>query len=329
MFDQVVSTLGSVSTPLGWLAISLFLLGTVLDWYNREYARPVVVVSWVLFGLFWLSMIPYFVFEQKSIVEGVGSIIAVPLSMYVAILLARGRDSLFVFSRAVAAMGLVYVPLVTIPALRQPLIEIVTDQTAFLMQLIGFDPQVANGMQVVGPEGTLYRISDKTYPYENTFIFDARGIATVDQSITTYTIAIACTGIGSMAIFIGLIAAVRAPLDRKLRAFAVSIPVIYGLNLIRNVFIGITFGKQMTHFFPDVVMTMFALDSPWMVSYIISDRILAQGMSVVALVVITWLVVRELPEVLTVIEDLIFVLTGREYDLQDALGIDNPDGQPV
>ena len=327
MLDQVASTLGSFSAPLGWITVTLFLIGTAAEWYDREYARPVMVVAWALFGLFWLTLIPYFVLEQKSIVEGVGSIIAVPLSFYVAILLRRGRDSLFTFSRAIAVMGLVYVPFVTVPVLRQTLIEVVTDQTAVLMSLVGFDPAVASGMQAVGPDGTVYDITGKVYPYESTFVFDATHVPWIEQSVVTYTIAIACTGIGSMAIFVGLIAAVRAPLDRKVRALAVSIPVIYALNLVRNVFIGVTFGKQMTNFFPEIVMGLFSLEHMWQVSYMISDRIVAQSLSVVALVVITWLVVRELPEVLTVIEDLIFVLTGREYDLQDALGIEQPESQ--
>ncbi|MFC7133363.1 MULTISPECIES: archaeosortase A [Salinibaculum] len=327
MLDQLVSTLGNFSTPLGWAAISLFLLGTIAEWYDRDRARPVMVVAWGLFGLFWFTLIPHFIIDKKSFVEGIGSIVAVPLSLYVAVLLWRGRDSLFTFSRAVAVMGLVYVPFVTVPVLRQTLIEMVTDQTAVLINLVGFDPGIATGMETVGPDGTVYSITGKTYPYESTFVFDATSVPWIEQSIVTYTIAIACTGIGSMAIFVGLIAAVRAPMDRKLRAFAVSIPVIYVLNLVRNVFIGVTFGKQMTNVFPDVVMGLFSLEEQWQVSYIVSDRILAQSMSVVALVVITWLVVRELPEVLTVIEDLVYVLTGKEYDLQDALGIDHPDGE--
>jgi hypothetical protein len=49
-------------------------------------------------------------------------------------------------------------------------------------------------------------------------------------------------------------------------------------------------------------------------------------------VVITWLVIRELPEVLVVVEDLLYILTGSEYDLQAALGVSDglgPDGRPV
>jgi archaeosortase A (PGF-CTERM-specific) len=215
-------------------------------------------------------------------------------------------------------MGLVYVPFVTVEALRRPLIEAVTTQTEVLINLLGFQPEVVDGLTVQGLDGETYRISEKTYPYDSTFAFYGEAGALP----ITYTIAIACTGIGSMAILAGLVGAVSAPIGRKLRAFAVSIPVIYALNLVRNVFIAITFGNQMTHVFPDVVMGLFSLESEYMVSYIVSDRILAQGGSVVALVVITWVVVRELPEVLVVIEDLAYLVTGREYDLAAALDVE-------
>jgi archaeosortase A (PGF-CTERM-specific) len=122
-----------------------------------------------------------------------------------------------------------------------------------------------------------------------------------------------------MSIFAGLILAVRAPLQRKLRALAVSVPIIYALNLVRNVFIAVGFGKQQLHLFPDLVMALFATEDPYKVSYYIADRLLAQVLSVVALVAITYLVVRELPEVLSVVEDLLFMVTGEEYDLRAAL----------
>lgn len=311
----VLEAVGAYAEPLGWLVVALFVGGALLERYDREYARPVVVAGWVAFGLFWLSLIHYFGIEQRSVIEGVGSVVAVPLSLYIGYVLAKGRDSLFVLSRAVALMGLTYLPFVAIPVLRQTLIEMVTDQTEFLMNLLGFQPEVADGLTIQSQSGETYQIADKTQPYESTFAFYNSDVP------ITYTILIACTGIGSMAIFIGLIGAVSAPFDRKLRAFAVSIPVIYALNLVRNVFIGVTFGNQMTHFFPDVVMSVFSLQDPLMVSYIVSDRIMAQSASVVALVIITWLVVRELPEVLLIIEDVLYLVTGREFDLQAALNV--------
>jgi exosortase/archaeosortase len=59
-----------------------------------------------------------------------------------------------------------------------------------------------------------------------------------------------------------------------------------------------------------------------MVSYIWIDRIIAQSLSVVAMVLIFWLVLRELPEVIQPVEDVLYLLTGTEYDLAGALDLD-------
>ncbi|WP_436910096.1 archaeosortase A [Halosimplex marinum] len=322
MFDTVLSGLDwatRFSDPLAWLVLAAFLATAALDWTGeRERARYAGVAAWALFGVFWFSLIYHFAVVQKSVIEGVGALVAVPASFYVGYLLWSGRDSLFVLSRAVFLMGAVYFPFESIPLLRQFLVETVTDQTAVLISLLGSNPEVvtgheamAGGERVIAYDG--YIIGQKEYLYESTFAFYE------GESPIFYTILIACTGIGSMAIFAGLIAAVEAPLRRKLRALAVSIPVIYALNLGRNVMIAIGFGEQRFHLFPELIVSLFSLSDPRKVSYIVIDRIVAQSLSVVALVGITYLVVRELPEVLTVVEDLLFVVTGSEYDLRSAL----------
>jgi archaeosortase A (PGF-CTERM-specific) len=309
MFDGLFAALawfGRFSDPLAWLSVFAFSAGGVLSWRDSRFARPVTVVAWGVFAVFWLSVFHHFAFVQKSFIEGIGALVAIPASVYAGVLLTRGRESLFVLSRAIAAMGLIFFPFETIPALQEFLIETVTRQTALLMDFIGANPTIVSGATVPGG----------TYPdYQSTFWFMDGG------HTITYTILIACTGIGSMAIFGGLIAATSAPLGRKLRALAVSIPVIYGLNLVRNVFIGLGFGLQKFHLFPDLVMTLFGTADPYKVSYFIVDRVLAQSLSVLALVGVTWVVVRELPEIMVVIEDVLFMATGTEYDLRSALGV--------
>ncbi|WP_250137734.1 archaeosortase A [Halorientalis salina] len=306
-----IATLGALPLALGAAAGLLSVMNT-----TRNSRRLVTVGAWLLFGLFWFTLIYHFAVVQKSFVEGIGTLVGVPASLYVAYLLADGRDTLFVLSRAIAVMGIVFLPFETLVVFQRPLVETVTRQTEFLMGVVGHNPEVVSGNLV----NEVQQSASREYPsYRNTFEF----YPDPDHRIT-YTIIIACTGIGSMAIFAGMIAAVRAPLRRKLRALAVSIPVIYGLNLVRNVFIGLSFGEQYLHVFPNAVMTLFATSDPYMVSYFVADRIMAQVLSVVALVAITWLVVRELPEVLVIVEDVLYLLTGSEYDLRDSLGV-----QPV
>jgi len=303
------------SDPLAWLVIGTFATAAALEWTDRrEQARSVAVAGWGLFGLFWFSLVYHFAVVQRSIIEGVGSVLAVPLALYVGFLLWQGRDSLFVLSRAVVVMGLVFFPFESVATLQRPLVEIVTRQTEFLVGLTGHDPAVVNGAEFPNRD---------IAPYRNTFLFttDLPYTEATESHQITYTILVACTGLGSMAVFAGLITAVSAPLGRKLRALAVSLPVIYVLNLFRNVFISVTFGEQYLHVFPGVVTTLFATEELPKVSYYVADRIIAQSLSVVALIAVTSLVVRELPEILVVVEDLLFVVTGSEYDLAGALDV--------
>ncbi|SEO38408.1 archaeosortase A, PGF-CTERM-specific [Halogranum amylolyticum] len=305
---------GPLSDALAWAVILLFGAGVLLDRYDERVARVTTAGAWVLFALFWLQLIPHFIFEHKSYIEGFLTIVAVPASVYAGWLLYRGRETLLVLSRAVAVMGLIYLPFETIPAIviggltipapRQFLIQAVADQTGFLMGLFGYHPEVVMG-------------TESGYP--SAFLFQ-----TPEGHRLHFEIVLACTGLGSIAIFAGLIGAVKAPLERKLRALAIAVPVIYALNLARTTFIGITFGNQSLQFFVDEVLFMFGSSDPYMVSWFISDRIISQVLAVFVLVGLTYVVVRELPELLTVIEDVLYMATKKEYDLQDALDLRVP-----
>ncbi|SDZ75759.1 archaeosortase A, PGF-CTERM-specific [Haloplanus vescus] len=301
---------GPLTDALAWAVVGLFLLGVLLRWRESDYARAATVGAWGVFAVFWAALVPHFAFVQKSFVEGFLSLAAVPASLYVGYLLYDGRDSLFVLSRAVAVMGVVYLPFETIPALtlwgvslpspRYVLISHTTGQTQWAMELLGYSPTLVEGDQ----------------GYLNTFKFVTEG-----GHIILFSIILACTGLGSIAIFVGLIAAVEAPLSRKVRALAIAVPVIYVLNIARTTFIGLMFGKQYMQWFVDEILFLFGGTDPYKVSFYISDRIISQVLAVVALVGVTYLVVRELPELLTIVEDVLYVVTREEYDLREALDL--------
>jgi archaeosortase A (PGF-CTERM-specific) len=301
---------GPLTDALAWLVVGLFLAGAVLQWRTSDHARTVMVSAWGVFAVFWAALVPHFAFVQKSFVEGFLSLAAVPASLYVGYLLYQGRDSLFVLSRAVAVMGVVYLPFETIPALtvgglslpapRHVLISHTTAQTERVMELLGYSPTLVEGDQ----------------GYLNTFKFVTEG-----GHIILFSIILACTGLGSIAIFVGLIAAVEAPLGRKLRALAIAVPVIYVLNIARTTFIGLVFGKQYMQWFVDEVLFLFGGTDPYKVSFYLSDRVISQMLAVVALIGVTYLVVRELPELLTIVEDVLYLITREEYDLRESLDL--------
>ncbi|WP_280538208.1 archaeosortase A [Halopenitus sp. POP-27] len=294
-----------------WVVAVLFVIGALLDRRGHSLGRPFAAGTWVLFGLFWLTMVPYFALEHQSYVESILSLIAVPACTYAGYLLHRGRGSLFVLTRAVAGMLFIYLPFETVPAVtvggitlpepKRVFIEIVAAQTAAAMDLLGYAPTM-----IESSEG---------------FLATFRWVYGPEEQIILVSVVLACTGIGSMAIFGGLIAAVDAPISRKLRGLAVSIPLIYVLNIARTTFITIVTGNQYMHWQPELVMAMFGASDPYRVSFFVSDRILSQLLAVVALVGITYLVARQLPELVVVLEDVLYVLTGEEHDLLAALDL--------
>ncbi|WP_312909531.1 archaeosortase A [Natronosalvus caseinilyticus] len=296
---------------LAWVAIGAFVLALALQWQAHEdAARYLAAGAWVVFGVFWLTMVPYYYGEAQSPIQTMLSLAALPLCAYTGYLLYRGRTSLFVLTKAVAFMGIIYLPVETIPFARTWLIETTAAQTHYGMELLGHSPGLNEGAN----------------GYESRFDFDP------DETVTGRTtyIVLACTGIGSMAIFGGLIAAVKAPLRRKATAFALAIGVIWFLNLIRNVFIGLASPFGWFQYDPLIYITTTYMGSPAdRTSFLVAHNFVAQSLSIVALVGITYLVIRILPEVVEPLEEALFVLTGTEYDLADALGKPDPAGEQL
>jgi len=286
---------------LAWLSIGLFVAGVLVERRDQRVGRALTAAAWVTFGVFWGVLVPHFLLVEKSVIEGVASLAAVPASIYTGYLLWNGRDSLFVLSRAIAVMGAIYLPATTIQPAYEFLVEETTRQVAFGIELMGYSPEVTTDEAGV----------------RNTFLFTTGG-----ETFKTYII-LACTGLGSMAIFTGVIAAVKAPLDRKLQALLVSVPVIWVLNIVRNVWIAVAFGKQWLQVGIEPVGAIFGIPpgEEGLVSFYLADKVIAQSASLVALLVITFFVVRRLPEVTTVLEDAVYVLTRRELDLQTELGL--------
>jgi len=291
-----LASLAALSDALAWAVVIAFLAGIVIDALGyRERARLVIAGAWGVFAVFWLSVFPHFAFEVRSLVEGLGSLLAIPLSLSAGYFLLRGRDSVVSLSRAVGVMALLYYPPRAIPAVREFLIETVAAQTDRGLALLGYDPAF-----VTAPDTG----------FHNTFVF---------ADFSTY-IVWACTGMGSIAIFGGLIAAANADLGRKLRAFALAVGIIWGLNWLRNVFVAAAAGHS---WFDHPALTWLATDVAGVpaghTSFWIAHTVISQSLSVLALVAITLLVVRRVPEVLSILSEAVFVATGREYDLRGML----------
>ncbi|MEM2726712.1 MAG: archaeosortase A [Archaeoglobaceae archaeon] len=110
----------------------------------------------------------------------------------------------------------------------------------------------------------------------------------VELNGSSVEIILACTAIESIALFAGATLGINAEKKRKLKAFAVSVPVIYFLNLFRNVFVIISFSYS-----------LFGENS-----FYIAHHIIAKAFSFMALVAIAYAVFRILPELSELIYSL-------------------------
>ncbi|MFB6113892.1 MAG: archaeosortase A [Halodesulfurarchaeum sp.] len=283
---------------LAWMVIAAFGGTALLQHLDVSDWKRGAVGSWVLFAVFWASLVPHFIFTQRSIVEGVLSIAAVPASLYVAYLVLTNRRDFATVTRAVAIMGLIYLPFQTIPPLANVAIETVTRHVEFLLAALGYDPTV-----IQGPAGL-----------RSTFLF----VGPSGHEFTTRVL-LACTGIGSAATVSGLVLALDAPVRRRLTGVALVVPIIYVLNVVRVAFIALAHGNQWFTWLKEPVFLLFGTNNPNMVSFLVADRVLAQSMSVVVLVAITLGLLRLLPELSVVVEDVLFLLTGSEYDVRDTI----------
>lgn len=101
-------------------------------------------------------------------------------------------------------------------------------------------------------------------------------------------IILACTAIESIALFTGATLGINASIQRKIKAFLVSVPTIYILNLFRNVFVATAYGYS-----------WFGENS-----FYIAHHVIAKVLSTLALILIAYAVFRILPELAELIYSL-------------------------
>jgi archaeosortase A (PGF-CTERM-specific) len=298
----------ALTDALAWVVIAAFSASAVLDALDedREWLRRyAAVAAWSVFALFWALLVEHFAFVEQSLIEGVLVAAAVPACLYTAYLVGTGRRDLETLTRAVAVMGLLYIPFQTVQPLHEWAILTTTDHAAWLMAQFGYHPPVETATEYHG--------------YEAQFVFSGQHAVTGEDWGFPTTVLLACTGIGSISIVGGLALAVDAPLKRRLQAVGLAAPLIYAMNIVRVSFIAVAHGEQWFQggVVQRVVFALFPSDDPNMVSYLFADRVLAQSASVVVLVVLTLALLRILPELGGVIEDVAYIATGNEYDVTE------------
>ena len=272
------------------VALVLLIAASALPGRYRRYRFLTGAAGWFFFAVHW-ALQPIYHIETGDYVN-----VAVVLAVSIFCLIiahamlrnymhyADAEGTLLTITTAAALGGLFYYPFVEIEILNTFLISVAAKQVVYILHLFNM-------------------------PVE---LIDWNRIELNGQQVR---IILACTAIESIAIFIGLIFCVRASAKRTLIAFIASVPVIYLLNLVRNVFVVVATGYDWfgEHTF-QIAGRTWVLDS-----FDIAHNYIAKLGSGIALFVIAYVVMHALPELLDVIDRMIRLL--RAYvkgDREDA-----------
>ncbi|MGZ5538823.1 MAG: archaeosortase A [Halobacteriota archaeon] len=245
-----------------WIALGLFITATVAP---RKIAYPIGAVGWIFFSLHWAYQ-PVHYIAVDDYFNVIATILVAVFCGYIAFIMWKKADDLtLLMTKAAALGGILYFSFAELATLNHVLIGAVASQTVITLNFFG----------VAAIQADWNVLTLNNYPVQ---------------------IILGCTGIESIALFIGVISCVPAPPRRKLAAFLVSVPTIYVLNILRNAFVLTATGNQ-----------WFGLPED---SFYVSHNIIAKFGSLGALVIISYLVFKLLPELLDMVVGVFDLLKG-------------------
>ncbi|MDD1658641.1 MAG: archaeosortase A [Methanomicrobiales archaeon] len=231
------------------LGSGLFFLFFLFPWKGRKYAA---ILGWTAMVLFLIAEIPYYL-SQNNILYPTLAILAIPFLLITSRRLIREDRSILALSRASAVAFLIYAPFAYLPLLGDFLIGVVTGQVISLVNAVA-RPATLLAWNLIGRNGFLIEII------------------------------LACTGIQSMAIMLGVAGAIQTTIRQKVAAFLLVVPTIYLLNLLRNVFVIIAYTDQWFPYLPGI-----ASNGEWgYESFFWAHNIMAEGGALIALIAIAY-----------------------------------------
>lgn len=195
-----------------------FLIFLVIPEKFRKYPA---IAGWVFIVASVVADIPYYICSENNFLYPVIGILGIPFVVITSGELLKDNKYVHYLSRGAAIAFLIYVPFGYIRPVGDALIAVVTSQCVFILDVIGFDVTQLS-WNLVSHGG--FRVE----------------------------IILACTGLQAIAIMLGLAFCVPSTLREKLLSFLVVAPVIYILNLFRNVFVIMAYTGQWLQVLPEV-----------------------------------------------------------------------------
>ncbi|MBP2132125.1 archaeosortase A (PGF-CTERM-specific) [Methanomicrobium sp. W14] len=203
---------------LVFLSAVAFIAFLVCPGSKRNYFAA---FGWIAIVLSIIIDIPYYIYEENNFMYPVLGILGLPFLYVTVPQLLEGNKYVNYLSRGAAIAFLIYLPFAYIPGAGDCLIAVVTSQVYAVGSFLGL-PFSRIAWNMLGYNGF------------------------------SVEIILACTGIQSIAIMLGLAYCVPTTFRQKVLSFLIIAPVIYILNIFRNVFVVAAYTGQWFQFLPEI-----------------------------------------------------------------------------
>ncbi|MFA4877811.1 MAG: archaeosortase A [Methanoregula sp.] len=189
---------------------------------HRKYAA---IIGWIFIVLTLFAELPEY-FSENNFMYPLVAVLSVPFLVITIKYLLRDDVRAISLSRAAAVAFLIYAPfgfdqVPLFATLGNALIALVVGEIVWILGLLQF-PVTLDAWNII---------------MHNNFRVE---------------IILGCTGIQSIAILLGVAAAVPTTLRQKILAFLLIAPTIYFLNLLRNVFVVMAYTDQWFPYYPEI-----------------------------------------------------------------------------
>ncbi|MFW5907601.1 MAG: archaeosortase A [Candidatus Natronoplasma sp.] len=254
-----------------WAGALLLLIG-----YLKEYRKhDLRMFGYVLLGIFWVTLGPHYLsindyFNLVMVLSGLPVFLYFAYHEYLSKEWDEDPEELRFLAGAASTAILIYFGVQRIPILSGGLIKAVAEQTAWITRLIGYD-FTAGAVNYAG-NPLWYRTSSE-------FIHVPIQGANID-------IILACTGLQALAAAATLIWCTEADAGRKVKSILILAPVVYVVNLIRNVLV-------------------IYLTAEGITSFEVAHNQIAKTLSVIVLIILMITVFEIMPELFENIIDLV------------------------
>jgi archaeosortase A len=184
---------------------------------HRKYAA---IIGWTFIVISLFANLDEY-FRENNFLYPLMAALSVPFLYITAKYLLKEDDRALNLSRAAAVAFIIYAPFGYIPAAGDWLISVVVGQIIWVLDVLHFSVSLADWNIIT----------------RNSFRVE---------------IILGCTGIQSIAIMLGVGAAVPTTTKQKILAFLIIAPTIYFLNLLRNAFVIMAYTDQWFPYWPEV-----------------------------------------------------------------------------